>query len=128
MSDKVERRESVRSPVRLRAEIYAGDTRVHCERTRDLGMGGVFLPTDRRLAPGTHCRVVLLIDGPGSDLEVQVDGQIVRVDSTGMAVAFTAMSVDSFHHLRGVVALENADTRKLRQEMTRQFAGRVRDY
>jgi len=124
MSHKAERRESTRVPIRLRAEVYAGDTRVQSEKTRDLGMGGVYLPTARRLPLGTHCRVVLLLEGPSSDLEIQVDGQVVRVDPSGMAIAFTAMSVDSFHHLRSVISLERADADAIRREMTREIASR----
>lgn len=117
MNSSSGQRRFTRVPIKLRVEIYADDAKIECEETRDVSLSGVYLVTSRQLPLGTRCRIVLLLGGPNSDLEVQLDGQIVRVDSGGMAAEFTAMSIDSFYHLRNLVMHNYGDVEVIEQEL-----------
>lgn len=121
MSEKSGRRSFTRVPIKLRVELYADETKVECDETRDVSLSGVYLVTAQRLPLGARCRIVLLLGGSNSDLEIQLDGRIARVDAAGMGAEFTAMSIDSFYHLRNLVMNNFGETEAIEQELHDHF-------
>ena len=121
MSEKSGRRSFTRVPIKLRVELYADDAKVECDETRDISLSGVYLVTAQQLPLGTHCRIVLLLGGSNSDLEIQLDGRIARVDAAGMAAEFTAMSIDSFYHLRNLVMHNFGEAEAIERELHEHF-------
>jgi hypothetical protein len=117
MAEYPHAREFSRATIRLEVEVIAGDSRILVARTRDVSMRGIFLLTSHRLPIGCSCRVRLRIGEPESSIWVEADGSVVRQDPTGLAVEFSEMGVESFHHLQNLVMYNAQDPGQVDREM-----------
>lgn len=76
-------------------------------QTTDVCMSGMYMRCPGSLPPQTVCRATLLLSGTTD--QIQVNGRIVRSDSTGMALVFTEiLGLESYEHLRNLL-LHNAE-------------------
>ncbi len=103
MSGYPHQRECTRIPIRLHVEIRSGDLAIRSETTRDISLKGVYVITGQRLPLGAPCAVILYPAGPRSDLQVELEGRVVRVDVAGIAVEFTGMSTDTYFRLKNLL-------------------------
>ncbi|MEW6674170.1 MAG: PilZ domain-containing protein [Thermodesulfobacteriota bacterium] len=99
----MEKRKFSRIPVKLEAELTAGDMTFRVEELKNLGIGGCLLPIDADLAPGTVCHLRILLNPAESEISVEIDGEIKRSASGTVAVQFTRTDPDSLFHLRNIV-------------------------
>ena len=113
-----EKREFTRAPIKLEAEVTAGETVIISDETRDVSMRGLYVLCDQRLPVGTGCRVVLFLGGRPSQVRIEATGIIARIKDSGMAVQFNEMETDSFVHLRNLVLANAADTACVEQELS----------
>ena len=74
MDDK---RKFIRARFRVEVSSIAGTGIKIAGGTRDISRGGVYIECEKKLQPGTKCRV-----------SVELEGTIVRSDDGGMAVEF----------------------------------------
>lgn len=77
--------------------------------TKDLSLKGMFAGTDHRLVPGTKCDVTVTLTGSIDKIELNIQGTVVREGSKGMGIAFDAMDVDTYSHLKNIVNYNKID-------------------
>lgn len=86
----------IRTPVNL--EVTDRET-VITVATRDISAGGAFLLTEEPLPAGTHLNAEINIPGDeaaeetGTELQLRVEGRVVRVEPGGMAVSFYGQKI-----------------------------------
>jgi PilZ domain len=109
-----DRREFSRVPKKLHVKVMAGDTTIDSGNTRDLSLKGLFLLTDRPLPVGTVCQLVLQLESSDSRVFMPAWGRVVRTEPAGMALEFTELGPECYHHLRNLIA---ADPATVEQEL-----------
>jgi uncharacterized protein (TIGR02266 family) len=106
MAHDSEKRRDPRVPLVLRVE-YPGSRAAMRDVTENLSVGGLFIRTDRDLAPGA--RVPLQISFPGLLPPLEVEVEVVRRrpatsgDPAGVAVKIPLDRVDDRHKLANIV-------------------------
>jgi hypothetical protein len=85
------RRRYPRLPLPLEA-TYESAERITVAARFDLSLRGIFVASKAPDPAGTRC--VVRLDLPGRTALVRVDGVVVRSDSNGMAIRFTALRED----------------------------------
>jgi hypothetical protein len=75
----------------------------------NLSMKGMFLKTEARLPGDGILEISIVLSGESSLLSIKTKGCAVRQTDEGIAVEFKEMDLDSFVHLRNVVALNSDD-------------------
>lgn len=108
MSD--EKRRFTRVPFRVRAEMTIDNALYYAEEISNLSIGGCLLPITADLEPGTSCLVRILLSGTSSELNVRVNGKILRHDHGTVAIKFTHIDPDSLFHLQNIVRYNFSDT------------------
>lgn len=99
-----ERRQDVRVNFRATVKLVFPDGRSfdECE-TMDVSVSGLFVRGVRDVAFGETCRVDFHLSGSSSNLIFKMVGEIVRVQSDGVALQFLEVDEDSFYHLKNIV-------------------------
>jgi uncharacterized protein YhfF len=60
--------------------------------------------------------VEIHLSGTTSMLKVELKGRIVRAETRGMAIRFEEIDLDSFIHLRNIIAFNEGDGDKVMNE------------
>lgn len=75
----------------------------------NLSMKGMFLNTRERLSGDSALKVSMTLPGSSSVLSMELKGRALRQTETGIAIEFQEMDLDSFIHLRNIVAINSDD-------------------
>ena len=101
---------------RVVATITAGTRRFHGD-VKDLSMSGMFLETAERLDIGSEVDISIVLTGTSPEIEVTFNGVVSRVDENGLAFNFRKMDLDSYTHLKNIVAYNLDDAEKVTEEI-----------
>ncbi|MDY6973586.1 MAG: PilZ domain-containing protein [Thermodesulfobacteriota bacterium] len=115
MSD--EKRRFTRVPFKVEAEMSANNTLYRSEEIDNLSIGGCLLPIAADLDPGTECRVGILLSGSSSELNVRIEGEVVRQVPGAVAIKFTRISPDSLFHLQNIIRYNSPDPDAVEKEI-----------
>ena len=99
-----ERRECTRVRARTEVEVRSDAYGVFYGWTQDVSLKGFFLKSDRPMPVGTSCRMTVLLEGRGNDPRIAVQGQVMRVNDSGVGVHITEiLDLQSYRNLRDFV-------------------------
>ncbi len=90
-----------------------------CE-TRDLSLKGVFVLGITGHGIGEQCDISLHLVGSSSDLALKMKGEVIRIESDGLALHFYETDLDSFYHLKNILYYNSGNPDKLDQEFSDQ--------
>ena len=76
--------------------------------SKNISVKGLLVETDEKIPVGTPCEIEILLTGTSSKLSLNIQGKIVRQTESGLAIAFDAVDVDSYFHLKNLV-MHNAE-------------------
>ena len=102
----IERRRSERSQLTVRVDYTTVDE-VFSEFTRDINEGGLFIETEKPVAPGTE--VSMYFSLPGSSASVQTVGRVVRISTgedgsqPGMGIEFDDLPSESLRTINDLI-------------------------
>lgn len=103
------------SRVRFNAEVIVKSSGITISGTTDnLSMKGMFFNTPIRFDINGPVEVSLSLTG--SDESIKLNGRAVRQIGTGIAIEFREMDLDSFTHLKGLVAHNSDDADAIEDE------------
>ena len=71
--------------------------------TRDLSMRGLFVKTIEPFSVGIQCDIEIMLTGTTEKVVLTMRGTVVREESTGMAIYFDSVDLDSYAHLKKLV-------------------------
>jgi hypothetical protein len=115
-----QKRSNTRVPFNSRAEVRSSDRTVEGE-VRNLSLKGMMIATEERLPEGEEVDVTMYLTGVGSQLSLEMKAEVVRSEGNGLGLRFTEVDVDTFIHLRNVVAYNEGDDDKIMAEFFRNF-------
>ena len=106
------------SRVRFNVEgaVRTGDRRFQ-GTVENLSMTGMFLVTDERLAEGEAVDIEIILTGATPPISVNFSGMVSRTDENGMGFVFEKMDLDSYMHLKNIVAYNIDDAEKVMEEI-----------
>ena len=85
--------------------------------TSDLSLNSLYVESETIWEVGIHMGIRLQLAGTSSDLTLHMQGRVVRAEKEGMAIEFSEIEMDSFFHLRNIVALNSGDAEKIDREI-----------
>ena len=112
------RRKFSRVPFSVKGELQWRGNKTHGE-VSDLSLQGMFFRTQASCEPGETLEVTLHLAGKSSDLAIHVEGVVVRSARDGVALRFEHLDLDSFVHLRSILAYNTGDADKIDEEFMR---------
>ena len=105
--DQMERRKNRRVPFQVIATVQTGPISTN-GMVDNLSMKGMFLSTREILSSGSPLEISIILSGSSSLLSIKLKGRVVRQTEAGIAIEFQEMDLDSFTHLRNIIA-QNTD-------------------
>ncbi len=81
--------------------------------SRDISMKGMFVSTNEKLSVGSPCQVDIVLFGGIKDIEICMQARVARIEPGGIGIRFGAIDIDSFTHLKYIVAY-NQTSRQLK--------------
>ncbi len=84
---------------------------------RDVSLTGVYVYGNHHAEFGDVCDVEVCLSSE-SELSVKAESKVVRVEPGGLAVEFTAVSLDALDHLKKIVLYNAADPEKVEAEIS----------
>ncbi len=99
-----ERRQKLRVDFKTQIVLRIGDSEVHLDGdSRDLSLSGIFINTNEDAQAGTKCDVEVRLTGMAQPLNLKMKGSIIRKETSGIAITFESMDLDSYTHLKNIV-------------------------
>ena len=117
----------IRVPFHTEVAVRAGDRIMRANTEINVSMGGLHMPSDDVLsAPGVPCRVSIMLSSFENKLLIEADGKIIRSEPGSLAVEFTQLDLDSYHHLRQLILNNTDEPEKAEQEFSSHWGIRPR--
>ncbi|MGA2229179.1 MAG: PilZ domain-containing protein [Syntrophobacteraceae bacterium] len=104
----MEKRKNRRVHFEVVATVLSGPISIN-GTVDNLSMKGMFLNTRERLSGDSALKVSMTLPGSSSILSMELKGRALRQTETGIAIEFQEMDLDSFIHLRNIVAINSDD-------------------
>ena len=101
---------------RVDAVIKTADRQFHGE-VENLSMSGLFMETTERLAIGDEVEITIILTGTDPVLHIEFCGDVCRVIDEGLGFAFKKIDLDSYTHLKNIIAYNIDDSEKVMEEI-----------
>ncbi len=111
------KRRFTRVDFKVRAEMTVNDVVYAADEIGNLGVGGCLMPITGEMAAGDSCTVKMFLIGASSELEIQMDGEIIRSEPGETAVKFTGIDPDSLYHLQNIILYNSEDPGIVEREL-----------
>jgi len=83
----------------------------------NLSMTGMFLVTSERLPVGEAVEITIVLTGSSPEIAVSFNGKTSRIVENGMGFVFEKIDLDSYMHLKNIVAYNIDDAEKVMEEI-----------
>jgi hypothetical protein len=124
-----ERREFIRIPFAAEVQINAEGKAIRSKKGINISMGGLHLSAvNAKLTPGARCRVVILLNTVDHGPALEAEGKVIRSEPGSLAIEFTELDLDSYHHLRRLILLNTDEPDKAEQEFIAHWGIRPRAF
>lgn len=100
----------------VEATIKAGERQFQ-GGVENLSMTGMLLVTDERLPEGEAVDITIVLTGTSPPISVNFNGRVSRIDGNGMGFVFEKIDLDSYMHLKNIVAYNIDDAEKVMEEI-----------
>lgn len=118
----MEKRNFTRIIFRTDATVVVNvDERVAGE-VENLSMNGMFLRTPGRIPTNAVADIRIVLSGSFPEIALNLKGRALRYEEDGIAVQFDEMDLDSFTHLKNIIAYNKGDD----ADVTEEFSGLLR--
>ena len=101
---------------RVDATITSEERQFHGE-VKDLSMSGMYMLTSERLNLNDPVDVTIILTGASPEIKVKFSGEVIRVDELGIGFSFKKMCLDSYTHLKNIIAYNSDDAEKVLEEI-----------
>ena len=116
------------SRVRFRVDATVITTgRTFQGQVENLSMSGLFVRTDERMAVGDVADITVVLSGTSPEIAMLFSGIVTRLTPEGIAFGFDRIDLDSYTHLKNVVAYNFGDSEKVNEEIYSSIDERMKD-
>ncbi|MFP4039571.1 MAG: PilZ domain-containing protein [Desulfosudaceae bacterium] len=110
-----EQRRGTRVVFRVKAKMEYDGRSIEGE-VLNLSLKGMLVDTDINIPENQELAIKVYLSGTTSEVNLNMKGEVVRSDQTGVAIEFREIDLDSFIHLRSVVGYNEGDEDKVMKE------------
>lgn len=121
-----DRRNFSRVDFRVSALLQAEGVAIKGEVT-DLSLHGLYMETQEELPVGSPVEVTIYLSPSPDPVVINVKGTVARLMPGGIDCAFDKMDVESFAHLRSIIAYQGGDEAKVMAEFSQYIAKKMHD-
>jgi hypothetical protein len=111
-------REFIRILFKTDVEVFVEGRVLRSDQGVNISMRGMHFSVVDPALPGAPCRVVVRLNNDDLPMIIEAKGKIVRSEPGNLAVEFTELDLDGYHHLRQLILLNADDPEKAEQEFT----------
>ena len=111
----IEKRNFSRVDYRKEAEVYVNGAKYQAE-IENLSLKGAFLKIAHQLQIDDQLELVINLVSDANDFKIELKGKVVRLTPEGVGVVFERMDLDSFTHLRNIIAYNFGDDDAVMEE------------
>lgn len=86
-------------------------------KVSNLSMNGLFMETTERLPEGESANLMITLEGTDPVVEISFQGRASRIIEGGIGFHFEKIDLDSYTHLRNIIAYNMADAEKVMDEI-----------
>jgi hypothetical protein len=105
----------------MQQEVFLDfDTKSSAHAVSNLSLGGIFVNGCVTQKPGDTC--LIRLKQPQGNTEITAQGTVIRVSEQGIALKFTAMTIDSLLFLQNMLLAETSDSLVLGDEPVEYIA------
>ncbi|MEI6306269.1 MAG: PilZ domain-containing protein [Deltaproteobacteria bacterium] len=101
---------------RIGATIKTADRQFQ-GKVENLSMRGLFLVTEERLPFGEQVEITMVLSGTSPELILDLNGTVSRVTENGLGFFFDKIDLDSYTHLKNIIAYNIDDAGKVMEEV-----------
>jgi c-di-GMP-binding flagellar brake protein YcgR len=83
----------------------------------NLSMTGMFLVTDKKLAESEKVEITIALMGTEPEIAINFNGIVTRITEYGVGFTFEKMDLDSYMHLKNIIAYNIDDAEKVMEEI-----------
>jgi hypothetical protein len=83
----------------------------------NLSMAGMFLITGEPLFVGDPVDITIVLSGHLPEISVDFNGNVTRITEDGVGFTFDKMDLDSYMHLKNIIAYNSEDAEKVLEEI-----------
>jgi len=83
----------------------------------NLSMTGMFLVTHEQLSGGEIANITIVLTGTLPEIAVSFTGVVSRITEDGVGFTFEKMDLDSYMHLKNIIAYNIDDAEKVMEEI-----------
>lgn len=91
----------------------------------NLSMTGMFLVTSEQLAEGETADITIVLTGTHPEIAVNFNGIATRITEDGVGFTFEKMDLDSYMHLKNIIAYNIDDAEKVMEEISHSIDERL---
>ena len=114
-----EKRDFMRVPFSTEIEIKSGDHTIRSTSGINISLSGLCLSTEEPTPlAGDACSVKIRLGEPEHRVTIEAKGSVIRTDAGQVAVQFSELDFDSYHHLRQLVIYNADDPEQAEQEFS----------
>lgn len=84
---------------------------------RDVAVQGIFVTCETDLPMGAETSFQIVLHGGLDDIKVAGRGEVVRIETGGVGIHFSAVDPESIEHLRNIIAYNADDPADAWEEM-----------
>jgi hypothetical protein len=84
----------------------------------NLSMAGMFLVTDEQLAEGELVDITIVLPGTLPEIAIDFNGIVTRTAEDGIGFTFDKIDIDSYMHLKNIIAYNIDDAEKVKDEIS----------
>lgn len=95
--------------VKYKDEVLRGEV-------ENLSLNGMLFKTDQQIPMNAPLEIKISLSGTSSEVSISLNGIIVRQTDEGLGVEFKQMDLDSFIHLRNILAYNTGDETEVMKE------------
>lgn len=111
----MEKRNFTRIIFQTEAAVVSEDLRIRGE-VENLSMNGMLLRTPDRIPVSANAEIRIVLSGASPEISVEAKGHALRHESDGIAFQFDEMDLDSFIHLKNIIAHNRGDDGDVAEE------------
>lgn len=96
---------------------------IHCSGKQfrgevgNLSMSGMFMETSEKLAIGDEVEIGIILSGTSPEICVNFNGRVCRIIEEGLGFSFEKIDLDSYTHLKNIIAYNIDDSEKVMEEI-----------
>jgi hypothetical protein len=83
----------------------------------NLSMNGMYLVTRERLAEGESVDITIFLLGSDPEISITFSGSVIRANESGLGFIFDKIDLDSYTHLKNIIAYNIDDSEKVMEEI-----------